>query len=109
MFTISETASHELEAYFADKEKTPIRVYLAAGGSSGPRLALALDEPTPEDKVFEQDGFTFCIAGDLLETVGGVSIDLTYMGFSVEPEIPLANTGGSSCGGSCSSGSRGTH
>ena len=32
MFTISETASHELEAYFADKEKTPIRVYLAAGG-----------------------------------------------------------------------------
>ena len=68
-----------------------------------------LDEPTPEDKVFEQDGFTFCIAGDLLETVGGVSIDLTYMGFSVEPEIPLANTGGSSCGGSCSSGSCGTH
>ena len=32
MFTISETASHELEAYFADKGKTPIRVYLAAGG-----------------------------------------------------------------------------
>lgn len=76
---------------------------------AAPRLALALDEPTPEDKVFEQDGFTFCIAGDLLETVGGVSIDLTYMGFSVEPEIPLANTGGSSCGGSCSSGSCGTH
>ena len=24
MFTISETASHELEAYFADKEKTPL-------------------------------------------------------------------------------------
>mgnify|MGYP000441260447 FL=1 len=40
---------------------------------------------------------------------GGVTIDLTYMGFSVEPEIPLANTGGSSCGGSCSSGSCGTH
>ena len=32
MFTIRETASHELEAYFADKEKPPIRVYLAAGG-----------------------------------------------------------------------------
>ena len=26
MFTISETASHELEAYFADKEKTPIQI-----------------------------------------------------------------------------------
>ena len=34
MFTISETASHELEAYFADKEKTPIRVYLAAGADA---------------------------------------------------------------------------
>ena len=28
----TDMASHELEAYFADKEKTPIRVYLAAGG-----------------------------------------------------------------------------
>lgn len=70
---------------------------------------MALDEPTPEDKVFEQNGFKFCIAADLLETVGGVTIDLTYMGFSVEPEIPLANTGGSSCGGSCSSGSCGSN
>lgn len=32
MFNISETAVHELEAYFADKEKSPIRVYLAEGG-----------------------------------------------------------------------------
>ena len=109
MLTLTDAAQKELEGFFADREKATVRIYLAPGGCSGPRLALALDEPTPEDKVFEQDGFTFCIAGDLLETVGGVSIDLTYMGFSVEPEIPLANTGGSSCGGSCSSGSCGTH
>ena len=109
MLTLTDAAQKELEGFFADREKATVRIYLAPGGCSGPRLALALDEPTPEDKVFEQNGFTFCIAGDLLETVGGVSIDLTYMGFSVEPEIPLANTGGSSCGGSCSSGSCGTH
>lgn len=48
--------------------------------------------------------------GDLLrETVGGVSIDLTYIGLFRRTRIPLANTGGSSCGGSCSSGSCGTH
>ncbi len=39
---------------------------------------------------------------DLAKSVGGVSIDLTYMGFTVEPEIPLASEG-SSCG-SCGSG-----
>ena len=32
MFTISETASHELEAYFAGSDISCIRVYLAAGG-----------------------------------------------------------------------------
>lgn len=32
MFTLSESAYKELEAYFADKEKTPIRIYLAPGG-----------------------------------------------------------------------------
>lgn len=32
MINVSDTARHELEAYFAEKEKTPIRIYLAAGG-----------------------------------------------------------------------------
>lgn len=32
MFEITESALKELEAYFADKEKTPIRIYLAPGG-----------------------------------------------------------------------------
>ena len=53
----------------------------------------------------ETDGFTFCIEEALLGKIGGVDIDLTYMGFTVEPRIPLANEGGSSCsscGGSCS-------
>lgn len=32
MFELTENACKELEAYFADKEKSPIRVYLAPGG-----------------------------------------------------------------------------
>ncbi len=32
MLHISESALKELEAYFDGKEKSPIRVYLAAGG-----------------------------------------------------------------------------
>lgn len=32
MVTLSETAKTQLDAYFADKEKSPIRVYLSSGG-----------------------------------------------------------------------------
>lgn len=32
MVNVSDNAMKELEAYFADKEKSPIRVYLSPGG-----------------------------------------------------------------------------
>lgn len=32
MLTLTESALKELRAYFADKEVTPIRLYLAPGG-----------------------------------------------------------------------------
>ena len=99
MITLSENARKELEAYFADKERQTIRVYLAPGGCSGPRLVLALDEPGDEDARFEQDGFAFCINKELLQQVKSVSIDLSYLGFTVTPEVPLPSSGGSSCGG----------
>jgi len=32
MVTLSDTAKKQLDSYFADKEKSPIRVYLSSGG-----------------------------------------------------------------------------
>ncbi|TDT82714.1 hypothetical protein EDC59_11626 [Pseudodesulfovibrio indicus] len=32
MFEVTEAAQKQLEGYFQDKEASPIRVYLAAGG-----------------------------------------------------------------------------
>ena len=32
MFEVTEAAAKQLEGYFQDKEPSPIRVYLAAGG-----------------------------------------------------------------------------
>ena len=32
MFELTPNAKKELDAYFADKEKSPIRIYLAPGG-----------------------------------------------------------------------------
>jgi len=32
MFTLTESAKKQLDSYFADKEKSPIRIYLSSGG-----------------------------------------------------------------------------
>ena len=42
MLTLTDAAQKELEGFFADREKATVRIYLAPGGCSGPRLALAL-------------------------------------------------------------------
>lgn len=102
MLELTESARKELEAFFAGKEKGAIRIYLAPGGCCGPRLALALDAATDQDLAEEQGGFAFCINKDLLAQVQGVTIDATPMGFSVEPVVPLPQSGGG-CGG-CSGG-----
>lgn len=99
MVEVTESARKELEAYFVDKEKGAVRVYLAPGGCSGPRLALALDGPNDDDAVFDESGFTFCINKELLEKVEAVKLDLNHMGFSVEPRLPLPQAEGGGCGG----------
>ena len=102
MLELTDAARKELEAYFADKKKATIRIY-AAAGCCGSRLALALDESNDEDHTEENNGFIFCIKKDLLEQIQGVKVDLTYMGFAVEPLVPLEGSGGGSCSGCGSS------
>lgn len=102
MITLQESAGKELDAYFTDKEKSPIRIYLAPGGCSGPRLALALDEPGEADTTEDAGGYTFIMNTGLFEQVGNVTIDLTCSGFTLTPEIPLPGGGCSGCGSSSS-------
>lgn len=104
MITLETTAKQELDAYFADKEKSSIRIYLAPGGCSGPRLALALDEPNDEDATADEQGYSFAINKTLLDQVKGVTIKLAYGGFMIEPEVALPSAGGG-CGGCGSSSS----
>ena len=108
MLNLSDTAREELDAFFEDKEKSPIRVYLAPGGCSGPRLGLAMDSPGDGDTVLEDKGYTFCINSELYEAAKNVTIGFSDMGFSVESELQLGGAGGcspsccSGCGGGCS-------
>jgi len=106
MITVTESAQNELTKYFEDKDVQPIRVHLADGGCSGPRLSLALDEVRDGDKSVEQGNFTFLINEELAQASGAVSIDMTPYGFQVSSENEMG--GGGSCGcSSCGTGSCG--
>ncbi len=49
--------------------------------------------------------YTFCMSQSLLDEVKGVTIDLTYMGFTVTPEVPFASSGDGGCSSCTSCGS----
>lgn len=104
MLNLTENAQKELAAFFADKPKSSIRVYLAPGGCSGPRLGLALDDANDDDEILEASGYTFCMPKEMWTAIGGLSIDVTNMGFTLDPTNPLPGAGASSCCSSCGSG-----
>lgn len=104
MIHLQDDAREQLEGFFADKEKSPVRIFLS-GGCGGPRLALALDAPNAEDKVFEEGGFTFCIDSALLDHVQSVKLFMSEAGFEVQPEVELPDMGsGCGCGSGCGTG-----
>ncbi|WP_243545106.1 IscA/HesB family protein [Pseudodesulfovibrio tunisiensis] len=104
MLTLTETAKDHLDAYFADKEKSDIRVYLASGGCSGVVLTLALDQRKDNDKVIEQGGYSFLINPDLLESTGHISVDASEYGFQVVSENKVGASGSCACSSGCACG-----
>ncbi len=105
MINITENAQKELDKFFETHTEAvkSIRIYLAPGGCCGPSLNMALDSSTPEDMIEEVAGITYCISPDLSAMTGEISLDVSYMGFTLTPEIPLpggacGSTGCSGCG-----------
>lgn len=109
MITLSDSAKEQLDGYFADKEKSAIRIFMA-GSCCGPKLSLALDEARENDEVVVAKGYTLLAEKSLLASSGAISIDMTEYGFSVDSENPLeaGSCGSGGCGsGGCGSGSGG--
>lgn len=104
MLEVKETAIKELTEYFKDKEISPIRVYLSAGGCGGPYLALGLDDPADDDTVKEEGPFTFCINTELLNKAGDISVDFNGMGFAVTSENSFGGGGCANCAAGCHGG-----
>jgi len=104
MFTLLPAAKEQLDLHFGEKDKEPIRIYLASG-CGGARLGLALDEQKPTDQVFELDGYSFLMEDALFEQAKPVSVNFDQnMGFTVESSMVFPEGGGCSscgCGGSC--------
>ena len=105
MVSLTDSARAELDNYFADKQKAPIRVYLNKGGCCGPSLTLALDEAREDDEVFDLGGYTFVVEKELSTLASPITVDMTEYGFAVTSNLQLE---GGSCGsGSCGGGSCG--
>lgn len=101
MIQISKSAKEQIDTFFQGKEISPIRIYLA-GGCGGPRLALALDEPTEADEVVENNGYKFVVEKELYKKASPLIVELSPMGFVVESKLELGGGGG--CGGCTSCG-----
>lgn len=101
--TLSDSAREELDAYFGDRERTPVRIYLAPGGCSGPRPALALDQPADQDEIYEAGGYAFCINRELAAAIGAVAVDFSSRGFSINCATPPGGENAcAGCAGGCS-------
>lgn len=100
MIEITPSVTEQLDNYFQDKEKAPIRVYLAAG-CGGESLSLALDTELETDLTKEIDGYTFLVDKELSQQAGAIKMDMTPEGFAITSEVQVGG-GGCGCGGSCS-------
>jgi Fe-S cluster assembly iron-binding protein IscA len=71
-------------------------------------LGLALDEPKETDAKYEQDGLTFLVDNNLLDTCESIKIDFVdsgmRSGFSISSTKPIDGGGCSSSAGCGSSG-----
>ncbi len=86
MLKITDKALRELNKFFEGREVKTMRVSLASGGCSAPELVLTEDEAKEDDTVIELAPFTFCVNTSLLEESQGMEIDVSYMGFTIEPK-----------------------
>ena len=102
MVEVTESATQQIAEYFKDKEISPIRIFLNAGGWGGPSLAMALDEPKDTDHVYDIDGFTYIIDKVFAKEAQPIRIDFSEMGFRLDSAIKF-NSDCSSCGTKTSS------
>ena len=84
MLEIKKSATEKIAEYLKDKEVTPIRIFLNAGGCGGPSLAMALDEPKDTDDVFDIDGFKYIVDKEFMKEAESIKVDFSGFGFQID-------------------------
>lgn len=82
MITVSEKAVKEirrLQGLEKEGAQTNLRVMVVGGGCSGMSYKLGFESnpPTPEDKVFEQDGFKLLVDQKSYLYLSGTQLDFS--------------------------------
>jgi Fe-S cluster assembly iron-binding protein IscA len=84
MLKVTKKAIDKIAEYLQDREVSPIRVFLHAGGCATPSLALDVDELKDTDTVFDIDGFQFIVDENFLIEAAPIKVDYTRSGFQFD-------------------------
>ena len=84
MLEVTKSATEKISEYLKDREVTPIRIFLNAGGWGGPSLAMVLDEQKDTDNVFDIDGFKFIVDKEFMKEAEPIKVDFTGFGFQFD-------------------------
>ena len=103
MFEVTDLAAEKIKDFFKTRDAvSPMRIFIAGMGCSGPQLGISLDEKNDADEVFEQGGYTFLVEKALLDEAKPIKLDYIVTpqgeGFYISSALAKA----SDCGGGCS-------
>ncbi len=103
MLEVTKSATDKIAEYFKDKEVSPIRIFLLAGGCGFPSPAMDVDEIKDTDTVFDIDGFQFIIDKDFLKEAKPIKVDYSRFGFQFDCSLEFED-GCSACASSSTCG-----
>lgn len=98
MLKVSSEAIEQIRQYFLNKDRMPIRIFVAMN-CSGAQFALALDESiTNSDIIKKIDGFDFVVDTNLSKEVGDITIDFINNQFIITSEKQITSQINNCCG-----------
>ncbi len=103
MLTVTEAAQTQVDEYFKDKTRQPVRIFVTQG-CGGRQIAMAVDKIQDTDEVYTINNIEYIVDKAFLEEAKPIKVDFGTNGFSVSSSLELGS-GCSSCGtsGECCS------
>lgn len=101
MITVTQKAARVVADYFADREKSPIRIFVRLGGCGIRTFGVSLEEAKKSDAVFDIGGYQYIINKKLLQMVQPIRFDSDGIGFRLSGSGIAPPHGCGNCGNMC--------